>query len=83
MAPPQAQTIDVCERPENREGTIAGTFLQEVAMRKGLMIGLLALFAFGFATTAFAGLPCAAYSSTVMDFQRVSGTGLPCVTCGE
>ncbi len=50
-------------------------------MRKGLMFGLLALFAFGFATTAFAGLPCAAYSSTVMAFQRVTGTGLPCVTC--
>ncbi|MFH1681759.1 MAG: hypothetical protein ABIH26_14090 [Candidatus Eisenbacteria bacterium] len=50
-------------------------------MKKGLMLGLLALFVFGLAGVTYAGLPCAAYCSTVMAFQRVSGTGLPCVTC--
>jgi hypothetical protein len=47
-------------------------------MRKGLMIGLLAVTVLGVAATADAGLPCAAYSSTVMAFQRKTGTGFPC-----
>ncbi|MFH1682123.1 MAG: hypothetical protein ABIH26_15955 [Candidatus Eisenbacteria bacterium] len=50
-------------------------------MSKGMMIGLVALVVLGSAGVAFAGLPCAAYCSSVMEFQRVSGTGFPCNQC--
>ena len=50
-------------------------------MRKGLMFGLLAPLVFAVASETFAGLPCAAYSSTVMYRARMTGTGLPCNEC--
>jgi hypothetical protein len=45
------------------------------------MFGLLALLVFAVAGETFAGLPCAAYSSTVMYRARMTGTGLPCNEC--
>ncbi len=42
---------------------------------------LLAFALFGSLATAWAGLPCAAYSSAGMELVRVSGTGIPCSTC--
>jgi hypothetical protein len=50
-------------------------------MRRSRVLGLIAMVVAGSIESASAGLPCAAYSSAVMELQRVSGTGLPCGTC--
>ncbi|MFH1278388.1 MAG: hypothetical protein ABIK65_08415 [Candidatus Eisenbacteria bacterium] len=42
-------------------------------MKKGLVLGVVALL--GFAGTAFAGLPCAAYSACNLSIQNVVGCG--------